>query len=64
MGDVVAQGTVTVRSLVTGEEWDEAVEVFEEDVTWGDGMTVEDAARLVARNQAIDPVETLECDIS
>lgn len=63
MKDVVASGTVRVRALDTGEEWDEAVEVFDSDVEF-DGMTVEDAGRLIAVEQAGVPVETLEADLS
>ena len=64
--NVVASGTVRVQSLRTGDEWDEMVEVFEGDLadTNGDALTPEDVARRVATNQAPEPVETLECDIS
>jgi hypothetical protein len=63
---VVASGTVCVRSLRTGDEWDEMVEVFERDLTDtnGDALTPEDVARRVARLQAGVEVETLEVDIS
>jgi hypothetical protein len=65
--NLVASGTVTVRCLDTGREWDEIVEVFERDLqdTDGSGLTVEDAARRVAKNQASPAiVETLEADLS
>jgi hypothetical protein len=82
---LVASGTVRVRSLTTGEEWDEIVEVFEADLedsaassrrdgagqsgdspdaTDGSELTPEDVARRVARHQAGEQVETLECDLS
>lgn len=64
--NVVCSGTVRVRSLLTGNEWDEMVEVFEEDLedTNGDELTPEDVARRVASAQAGHQVETLECDLS
>jgi hypothetical protein len=42
---LVASGTVRVRSLATGIEWDEIVEVFEQDLEDTDGseLTVEDS---------------------
>jgi len=60
----VASGIVVVRDLDTGQEWEEIVEVFEEDIE-EDGLTVEDVARQVAMAQA-EPadVETLEVDLS
>lgn len=65
-GEVVASGVVRVRSLDTGEEWDEIAEVSERELTDTDGseLTVEDVARRQASRQA-DPhvVETLEADI-
>jgi len=64
---VVASGTVRVRNLDSGREWDEIVEVFERDMTDTDGsnLTVEDVARRVARLQASPAtVETLETDLS
>ena len=66
MADLIANGTVTVRSLTTGDEWDEIVEVFERDLadTNGETLTVEDVGRRVAQNQAPEPVETLEADLS
>jgi hypothetical protein len=69
MTTVVASGTVRVRSLRTGDEWDETVDVAEEDMDWyienvHVGITVEDAAREQAERQACEPVETLEVDIS
>ena len=66
MADLIANGTVTVRSLTTGDEWDEIVEVFKRDLadTNGETLTVEDVGRRVARNQAPEPVETLEADLS
>lgn len=66
MSKVVASGTVRVRELQgAGREWDEIVEVFEEDLedTNGEELTVEDVARRVAQNQADGPVETLEVDL-
>jgi hypothetical protein len=65
--NLVASGTVRVRNLDTGCEWDEIVEVFERDMTDTDGsnLTVEDVARRVASNQASPAtVETLETDLS
>lgn len=64
--ELIASGTVCVRSLLTGAEWDEIVEVFERDLTDtnGDSLTVEDVARRVAQNQAGEQVETLEADLS
>lgn len=66
MTNVIASGTVTVRSLSTGREWEEMVEVFEDDLDDTDGttLTVEDAARRVARYQAGGHVETLEAEVS
>jgi hypothetical protein len=66
---VVASGTVTVRCLDTGAEWDEMVEVFERDLDWAEerGLEtcVEDEAREAAVRQAEPaPVETLDVDIS
>lgn len=66
MTDVVASGTVTVRNLDTGEEWDEIVEVTGRDMDDAhDETTVEDVARRIADMQA-DPAytETLEADLS
>lgn len=62
--DIVAEGTVRVRDLDTGIEWDERVTVYEGDLEPRD-ETVEDVARMVARAQA-EPatVETLEVDLS
>jgi IMP cyclohydrolase len=66
MSGVVASGTVRVRCLETGDEWDELVEVFEQDLEDTDGttMTVEDAARRQACRQAGFTVESLEADVS
>lgn len=69
MSDLVASGTVRVRDLDTGAEWDEIVEVFEQDMEWheerGFETTVEDVARNQANRQS-DPAvtETLEADLS
>jgi hypothetical protein len=63
---LVASGTVRVRDLDTGAEWDEIVEVFEEDLDDTDGheLPPEDVARRVAVNQALPAtVETLGVDI-
>lgn len=60
--DIVCTGTVTVRALDGGAEWQEKVEVQERDIE--DGWTPEDAARMVARSQAGGQVETLEADLS
>lgn len=65
--NLVASGTVHVRNVDSGREWDEIVEVFERDMTDTDGsnLTVEDVARRVATNQASPAtVETLAADIS
>jgi len=65
--DIIADGTVRVRSLDNGQEWDELVTVYERDLQDTDGstLTVEDAARRVAKNQcSFHLVETLECDLS
>lgn len=65
--DAVADGHVRVRSLETGDEWDEKVVVFENDLhdTDGSTLTVEDAARRQARRQAgFGTFETLACDIA
>lgn len=69
MSNVVASGTVTVRDLETGAEWDEIVEVFEKDMDWYDERDLETTVEDVARNQAnrqADPArtETLEADLS
>jgi hypothetical protein len=67
MSSLVASGTVRVRCLDTGREWDEIVEVFEQDMEDTDGseLTPEDVARRVAINQASpSTVETLEADLS
>lgn len=68
MPNIVAEGTVCVRSIgATVEEWDELVTVYERDLQDTDGstLTVEDAARRVAKNQSSPyMVETLECDLS
>lgn len=64
--NVVASGTVRVRDLATGAEWDEIVEVFERDLTDTNGheLPPEDVARRVATNQASPAdVETIEVDI-
>lgn len=69
MSDVVASGTVRVRDLHSGAEWDEIVEVFESDMEWyeerGFERTVEDVARNQANRQS-DPArtETLEVDLA
>lgn len=62
--EVVATGTVRVRDLDTGIEWDEKVTVYAGDIEPRD-ETVEDVARMVARAQA-EPadVATLETDLS
>jgi len=63
---VVASGTVRVRDLRSGAEWDEIVEVFERDLTDTNGheLPPEDVARRVAVNQASPAdVETIEVDI-
>lgn len=63
---VVASGTVCVRDLHSGAEWDEIVEVFERDLmdTNGHELPPEDVARRVAVNQASPAtVETLKVDI-
>jgi hypothetical protein len=66
MSDVVASGTITVRDLDSGREWDEIVEVFERDMDdAADEVCVEDVARRVAQNQALPRrVETLGADLS
>lgn len=69
MSEVVASGTVRVRDLDTGAEWDEIVEVFEKDMDWYDERDLETTVEDVARNQAnrqADPAytETLEVDLS
>lgn len=60
---LVADGTVVVRDLASGEEWNECVEVWEKHLIAG--KTVDDAARQIAQRQA-EPsvVETLEVDLS
>jgi hypothetical protein len=65
MSDLVASGTVRVRDM-SGHEWDEIVEVFEEDLddTNGETLAPEDVACRVAQNQCVEWVETLECDLS
>lgn len=67
MVEVIASGTVRVRDLDTGREWDEIVVVRECDLqdTDGEELAVEDVARRVANLQS-DPaiVETLEVDLS
>jgi len=40
MSGVVASGVVRVRSLESGNEWDEKVEVFEQDLDDTDGTTL------------------------
>lgn len=68
MSRTVASGTVTVKSLVTGREWDEMVEVRQADLDWADEhgheLMVEDHARRQARRQCVDHVETLGVDVS
>lgn len=54
----VASGTIRVRSLATGEEWDEKVHVEERDLE--ERTPIEDTARRIARAQAGGQVETLE----
>jgi hypothetical protein len=64
---VIASGTVRVRDLRSGAEWDEIVEVFDRDMEDTDGtmLCVEDVARRVAVNQASPAdVETLGVDVS
>lgn len=60
---VAASGTVTVRDIITGDEWKEIVEVFERDIE--EDFGVEDVAATVAIAQA-EPnvVEVLEYDLS
>lgn len=58
----VCSGTVRVRALATGDEWDEKVVVDERDID--DGVVPEDAARRIARAQCAGQVETLEADLA
>jgi hypothetical protein len=62
--NVIASGTVVVRTM--HREFEEIVEVFEEDMQDTDGstLTVEDAARRQAMRQAPEAVETLAVDVS
>jgi hypothetical protein len=65
--NLVASGTVRVKDLQSGAEWDEIVEVFERDLedTNGNELPPEDVARRVAVNQASPAtVETLAVDLS
>lgn len=59
---LVASGTVTVRHVGTGREWDEAIEVFEEDMV--DAMGVEDAAAYITQEQTPEDIEVLDFDLS
>lgn len=60
--ETVARGTVRVRSLDTGLEWDEKVHVIEDDIE--NDWTVEDAARMIVRQQTADDIETLGANLS